>query len=84
MMSLAYQSAGGIDSDGRRRSISGGVFYFDTIPFSFAHAVSVLPLRLSDTRNGTEACLSALVPLFPLVAAFHGVADDDGVPIDGV
>lgn len=39
MMSLAYQSAGGIDSDGRRRSISGGVFYFDTILFPFAYAV---------------------------------------------
>ena len=61
MRSSAYLSADGIDGE-RRRSISGGVFYFDTIPFSFAYAV---PPRSSlaryEKRDG--AYLSALVPL---------------------
>ena len=83
-MSPAYQSAGGIDSDGRRRSISGGVFYFDTIPFSFAHAVPsclfVCPIR--ETGRGLFVSPRPVVHL--LVAVIDCIADGDGVPIDGV
>ena len=60
-----------------------GVFCFDAAPFSFVYAVPFCSsLARYEKRDG--AYLSALVPLFPLVATIHGVADGVGVPIDGV
>lgn len=63
--------------------MSGGVFYFDMILLSFAYAV---PLRFLlvryEKRDG--ACRLPSSRYLSLVAAIHGVADGDGVPIDGV
>lgn len=61
-----------------------GVFCFRCGSILVRLCRSVLPLRSSDTRNGTGACLSPLVPLSSLVAVIDGVADGDGVPVDGV
>lgn len=83
MMFSSYQSAGGIDQwRAEAFHIRGSfisIWFCSRSPTSFRSA-----LRLSDTRNGTGACLLSLVPLSSLVAVVDGVVDGDGVPIDGV
>ena len=61
MMPLAYQSADAIDG-GRRRSISGGLFFrYDSVLVRLRR--SVLLFAQSGAGDGTGACLSSLVPL---------------------
>lgn len=61
-----------------------GVFYFDTILFSFAYFVpSCSSLIRYEKRDGGLFVVHRPV-VCPLVAVVDGIANGDGVPVDGV
>lgn len=84
MMSPAYQSAGGID-DGRRRRFmrrGGLLFRYDPTIVRLRRSVLLFVCPIRETGRGLFVSSRPVVRL--LVAVIDGVADGDGVPIDGV
>lgn len=82
-MSPAYQSAGGIDSDGRRRSISGDrLFRYDPVLVRLRRSAPLFACPIRETGRGLFVGPHPVVRL--LVAVIDCIADGDGVPIDGV
>lgn len=61
-----------------------GVFYFDTILFSFAYAVSPCSSARSIRKTGRGIVCCPSSRYLSLVAVVDGVADGNGVPVDGV
>lgn len=59
-------------------------FYFDTVLFSFAYAVPSCSLLVRYEKRDGGLFVVPRPVICPLVAVVDGVADGDGVPIDGV